>query len=143
MMTYDIQLKRIYSPADQADGARLLVDRLWPRGKRRECLALSDWCRNVAPSTSLRRAWHKEELESETFAQEYQRELEANPEVLVPLMRHTRQGRLTLLTATRNPEQSHLPILRRALLTALEEEDRQADGREPSSPTCYNRSEGS
>ena len=63
--------------------------------------------------------------------------LAANVDSLIPLMRYARAGRLTLLTASRNPEHSHLPILKRALLDALKKEDDEADGHEPSSPTCY------
>ncbi len=48
-MSYDIALKRIYSPSEPDDGARVLVDRLWPRGKQREALALTDWYRDASP----------------------------------------------------------------------------------------------
>lgn len=138
-MDYQIDLKRIYDSPNKSDGARVLVDRLWPRGKRHEELALTDWYKDASPSPALRRAWHKDELDDDTFTRDYQRELDANPDSLVPLMRNAREGRLTLLTATRDPQHSHLPTLRQALLDALEEEDRQADDREPSSPTCYGR----
>lgn len=136
-MTYTIEYKRIYAPVEDSDGARVLVDRLWPRGKRREDLNLTEWYRMAAPSPQLRRAWHKDEIDAAAFARDYQRELNAEPDLLVPLLRYARQGRLTLLTASRNPRQSHLPILRQALLDALEREDAEAEGREPSSPTCY------
>lgn len=135
-MGYDLVLKRVYGPLEKDDGARVLVDRLWPRGKRREELA-AEWYREAAPSPALRRAWHRGDMDREEFAARYERELGEHPDSLLPLMRHARQGRLTLLTATRDPEQSHLPILREAVLAALHEEDRQADGGESSSPTCY------
>lgn len=138
-MDYTIQIKRIYAVAEEQDGARILVDRLWPRGKRKEELNLHEWYRDAAPSPALRRAWHQRAIDASEFADRYRQELGAKPERLVPLMRYARQGPLTLLTATRNPEQSHLPILRHALLAALEEEDRQADGGEPSSPVCYSK----
>ena len=54
-MGYDIRFKRVYDPATDADGARVLVDRLWPRGKRKDALKLSRWCKNAAPSSELRR----------------------------------------------------------------------------------------
>ncbi len=136
-MDYQIDLKRVYDSPKKSDGARVLVDRLWPRGKRREDLALSDWYKDASPSPALRRRWHKGDIDEDTFTEAYKRELEAVPERLIPLMRSARQGRLTLLTATRNPQHSHLPTLRQALLNALAEEDRQADDHEPSSPTCY------
>ncbi|TFH88179.1 DUF488 family protein [Billgrantia azerbaijanica] len=134
-MSYDIALKRIYSPPEPDDGARVLVDRLWPRGKRREGLALTDWYRDASPSPALRRQYHQGEISPGVFAARYRGELRDDPESLVPLMRHARQGRLTLLSATRNLDESHLPILRDALLRALREED--AEDAEPTSPPCY------
>lgn len=136
-MTYDIQLKRIYSEAAPDDGARVLVDRLWPRGKRRESLALTDWYRDASPSTVLRRQWHQGEISEAVFIRRYRWEIADAADCLVPLMRWCRQGRLTLLSAARDLERSHLPTLREAIVEALDEEDRQANGGEASSPPCY------
>lgn len=136
-MPYDIRLDRIYTPAHKPDGARILTDRLWPRGKRKEDLHLTEWYPDASPSPHLRQDWHKGKLDDAAFAHNYSEELKANPDVLLPLMRYARKGRLTLLTASREPEHSHLPILQRALLKALKSEDADADGSEPSSPTCY------
>lgn len=138
MKDYDIRLKRVYEPAAKADGARVLVDRLWPRGKRKTELHLTEWYRDAAPSPELRRAWHGGKIDAEHFAKKYRKELQSAPESLVPLMRYARQGPLTLLTATREIENSQLPILRSAILSALWEEDMEADG-EPSSPVCYEK----
>ncbi|SDJ38736.1 DUF488 domain-containing protein [Billgrantia gudaonensis] len=134
-MSYEIVLKRVYAPADSDDGARILVDRLWPRGKRRESLALTEWYRDASPSPALRRQYHQGTISPAVFAARYRGELRDDPGYLVPLMRHARRGRLTLLTATRNIEDSHLPILREALLTALHQED--AADAEPASSPCY------
>lgn len=136
-MNYTIQIKRVYAAAESEDGARVLVDRLWPRGKRKEDLILHEWHKDAAPSPALRRAWHRDAIDAQEFADRYRQELAAEPEHLIALMRYARQAPLTLLTATRDPEHSHLPILREMLLLALEEEDRQADGRDPYSPVCY------
>ncbi|PWV68680.1 DUF488 domain-containing protein [Halomonas sp. A11-A] len=134
-MAHDIALKRLYQPAQPEDGARVLVDRLWPRGQPREALALTDWYRDASPSPTLRRQYHQQEISHFVFAARYRGELRDHPERLVPLMRHARRGRLTLLTAARNIEASHLPELREALLKALRDED--AADREPASPPCY------
>lgn len=125
-MNYDIALKRIYQPVDDEDGARVLVDRLWPRGKRREGLALTDWYRDASPSPALRRQYHQEAISAEVFAARYRGELRDAPENLLPLMRHARRGRLTLLSAARHLDASHLPILREALLQALQAQDAEA-----------------
>lgn len=134
-MSYDIQLKRIYHDACDDDGARVLVDRLWPRGKHRELLALTDWYRGASPSNVLRRQYYNSEISASVFESRYRGELRDDPEVLLPLMRYARQGRLTLLSAARELSTSHLPLLQEALIIALQEED-SAD-REPSSPPCY------
>lgn len=137
MSDYDLQLKRVYEAVERRDGARVLADRLWPRGKRKDQLHLTEWCREVAPSTELRRAWHSGKIDAEQFASDYRAELQQEPDRLLPLLRHARKGRLTLLTAARDIEQSHLPILRTAVLSSLWEEDMEADGHEPSSPVCF------
>lgn len=134
-MTYDITLKRIYQPIDDEDGTRMLVDRLWPRGKARENLALTDWYRDASPSPALRRQYHLGEISEAVFAARYRGELRDAPESLAPLMRHARQGRLTLLSAARNLEGSHLPLLREAILQALHDED--VADLEPASPPCF------
>ncbi|HSP59151.1 MAG TPA: DUF488 family protein [Halomonas sp.] len=134
-MTYQIMLKRIYRPAEPADGVRILVDRLWPRGKRRESLALAHWYRDASPSSALRRQYHQQEISHQVFATRYRGELSDHPDCLIPLMRYARQGPLTLLTAVRDVESSHLPILKEALLAALQQED--ADDSESASPPCY------
>lgn len=134
-MAYDIVLKRIYSQIDASDGARVLVDRLWPRGKRRESLALSDWYRDASPSPALHRQYHLGEISAAIFAIRYRGELRDIPDSLIPLMRHARKGRLTLLSASRNLESSYLPLLRDSILQELYDED--AMDREAASPPCY------
>lgn len=137
MSNYDLRLKRVYDPAERTDGARVLADRLWPRGKRKDQLQLTEWCKDAAPSAELRRAWHGGKLEPQQFARDYRAELHQDVEKILPLMRYARQGRLTLLTSARDMENCHLPILKDAVLSALWQEDMEADGFEPSSPVCY------
>ncbi|RDB44389.1 DUF488 family protein [Halomonas sp. DQ26W] len=134
-MSYEIVLKRIYSPAEREDGARVLVDRLWPRGKRRESLALTEWYRDASPSTLLRRQYHQGEISEAVFAARYRGELRDDPDCLIPLMRHARRGRLTLLSAARHLDNSHLPLLQLALIEALQQED--TEDATPASPPCY------
>lgn len=136
-MSYEILLKRIYSPQAPEDGARVLVDRLWPRGKRRESLALTEWYRDASPSPLLRRQYHQGEISAGVFAARYRGELRDNPDSLIPLMRYARQGRLTLLSAARNLEDSYLPLLQQTLLEALRHED--IDDLELASPPCFAR----
>lgn len=134
-MSYDIVLKRVYQRIDEDDGTRVLVDRLWPRGQRREALALADWYRDASASAALRRQYHNGAISRTVFEARYRGELRDHPEVLTPLMKLARQGRLTLLTAARNIDDSYLTILRDSLIEALRQED-QADAL-PASPPCY------
>lgn len=135
-MRYSITLKRVYAPAEPDDGARVLVDRLWPRGKAREALELSAWHPEAAPSNALRRQYRRDRRSQAAFDTRYGLELADNDTLLLPLMRYARAGRLTLLTTSRRIEDSHLPALRESVLQALEKED--AADRDPvASPPCY------
>ncbi|MDR5903055.1 MULTISPECIES: DUF488 domain-containing protein [Halomonas] len=135
-MSYHIEIKGIAQPAEPRDGARVLVDRLWPRGRSREALALDDWYRDASPSPALRRQYQRGEISQTVFAVRYRGELRDHPERLLPLMRQVRyRGALTLLTAERDLDASPLPLLKERLLYALHEED--AADREPSSPPCF------
>lgn len=134
-MGYEIKLKRIYTPGDEHDGARVLVDRLWPSGLKRCSLALNDWCQEVAPSTELCRQYRQKEISKSMFLERYISELRACPDKLLPLMRYARTGRLTLLTAARQIESSHLPVIKELTLSALAEED--ASDSEFCSSPCF------
>lgn len=111
-----IILKRAYAPPDPSDGTRVLVDRLWPRGLKREDAQIDEWAKDIAPSKELR-LWygHRPELWPE-FEVRYRREL-ARPDHTAPLERlrdFGRAGTLTLLTATRS-ELNHAVVLRQVL----------------------------
>lgn len=84
-----------------------------------------------------KRQYHQDTISKQVLEIRYRGELRDCPDVLLPLMRHVRQGRVTLLSASRDLSASHLPILRDAILNRLEEED--AADRELASPLCYQR----
>ena len=71
----NIQCKRVYDPAEQSDGYRILVDRLWPRGIKKTDLALDEWDKEITPSTELRKAFHGEVVDFATFREQYLAEL--------------------------------------------------------------------
>ncbi|USZ48283.1 DUF488 domain-containing protein [Halomonas sp. DN3] len=139
-MSYDIVFKGVYQAPEPDDGARVLVDRLWPRGRSRESLALAEWYREASPSNALRRQYQLEEISSRVFEIRYRGELRDHPDRLYPLMRLARCGRLTLVTAARDIDSTHLPELRQRLLEALHQED-QEDAL-PSSPPCFAHESG-
>ncbi|KPC65085.1 hypothetical protein ADL29_08545 [Streptomyces chattanoogensis] len=109
----DVRVRRVYDPPEPADGARVLVDRLWPRGLSKADALLTEWCKDVAPSTELRR-WYRHEGERyERFAERYREELtgEAVQPALARLRELAADGPLTLLTATKEVGQSHVQVL--------------------------------
>ena len=97
METSVIQTKRVYEPASPQDGTRFLVERLWPRGIRKESLRLDAWIREVAPSTELRRWFGHDPAKWDGFRRLYRAELDAHPEAWRALVDAARRGSLTLL----------------------------------------------
>jgi uncharacterized protein YeaO (DUF488 family) len=108
-----LTVKRAYDGPDPADGTRVLVDRLWPRGLARDRAALDDWLRDVAPSDGLRRWYGHDPRRFAEFADRYRAELgdAAHAEALTRLRDHLRAGPVTLLTATRDLALSHAAVL--------------------------------
>jgi uncharacterized protein YeaO (DUF488 family) len=141
-MLYAITLHNIrdcLETAAPARASRVLADRLWPRGLRKEALAAAgiQWLRDASPGTALRKAFHSGAITPAQFSQRYRAQLRHAPDTLLPCMKLARQGELQLLTATHDPGTSYLSVLRQALLDALTEEDRLAGDHEPASPVCY------
>jgi uncharacterized protein YeaO (DUF488 family) len=112
-----IQVRRIYDAPSADDGARVLVDRLWPRGVSKERAQLAEWCRDVAPSTELRKWYHHDPETFGEFASRYVAELD-DPEratALAHLGQLANGGTLTLLTATRDVDISEAAVLVKVL----------------------------
>lgn len=108
------RLKRVYEPADDEDGTRVLVDRLWPRGVSKERARLDEWAKELSPSNELRVWLHADrETRFEEFAHRYAAELAA-PELrerLAELRSRAESGVVTLLTGAAEPAHSHLSVL--------------------------------
>jgi uncharacterized protein YeaO (DUF488 family) len=117
-----VRVGRVYDPVGHEDGARVLVDRLWPRGLAREAAALDDWCKQVAPSSELRSWYGHDPGRFEEFAIRYRAELE-EPERAVALSDLVELGGrtsgVTLLTATKTLEISHATVLAEAISQSL------------------------
>lgn len=105
-----VRIKRIYEPAVPADGTRILVDRLWPRGVSKARAKLAFWMKDVAPSPKLR-VWfdHRPERFTE-FGRRYKRELKRNPAV-DELRKLARRKRVTLLYGAHDPNVNHALVL--------------------------------
>ncbi len=116
-----IQTKRAYDAPSSSDGARYLVDRIWPRGVKREALDLKDWDKDVAPSNDLRKWFgHDPELWDE-FRKRYQKELDAKPESWQPLAEAARKGPLTLVYGARDSEHNNAVALKEYLENKLKD----------------------
>ena len=111
----DVRVRRIYDPPDE-DGLRVLVDRLWPRGVRREGAPIDAWLQALAPSSALRRWFGHDPARWAVFRRRYRAELAAQSALLEPLREAARQRPLTLLYAARDPEHNHALVLREAIL---------------------------
>jgi uncharacterized protein YeaO (DUF488 family) len=111
--TTDVRVRRVYDPPDPADGQRVLVDRLWPRGLSKSAAALDEWVKAVAPSDELRRWYGHEAGKFATFRERYQAELQVpeRADALAHLEHLAGSGPLTLLTATKDVEHSQAAVL--------------------------------
>ncbi|MGV6876731.1 DUF488 domain-containing protein [Pseudochelatococcus sp. B33] len=107
----DIRLKRIYDPPAEDDGARVLVDRLWPRGIRKEGARLTLWLKDVAPSPELRRWFGHDPARWDEFSRRYRAELDANGEAVQRLREFLALGPLTLLYAAHDTEHNQAVVL--------------------------------
>lgn len=110
-----IRVKRVYDPPSAADGLRILVDRLWPRGLTKEAAALERWDRDVAPSNELRKEFGHDHSRWEEFRARYFAELDANTEPVERLAGEARKGTVTLLFAARDTERNNAVALREYL----------------------------
>lgn len=111
-----IQTKRVYDPPQAADGARFLVDRLWPRGLKKDGAQVTAWLKDVAPSGDLRRWFGHDPARWDEFRKRYVAELEANPDGWQPILDAARQGTVTLLYAAKDAEHNNAVALREFLL---------------------------
>lgn len=108
--------KRVYEPPQPADGYRVLIDRLWPRGISKQAAALDRWLPEVAPSAELRKWWHHDPDRLDEFAARYRAELVANPAVENLREIGREHAPVTLLYGARDPHLNQAVVLRDYLL---------------------------
>jgi uncharacterized protein YeaO (DUF488 family) len=107
-----IRIKRTYDAPARGDGRRILVERLWPRGMKKEAVAADAWLKDVAPSTALRK-WFGHRLERwGEFRRRYRRELAANPSAWTPILNASRRGTVTLLYSAHDVLHNGAVVLR-------------------------------
>jgi uncharacterized protein YeaO (DUF488 family) len=108
-----VQVRRVYEEPSPDDGARVLVDRLWPRGVSKERAALDEWCKQVAPSPELRTWFGHDRAKYDEFVRRYHEELSVGErrEALESLRERARTGTLTLVTATKDEDHCAAEVL--------------------------------
>jgi uncharacterized protein YeaO (DUF488 family) len=97
-----IQTRRVYETPEPSDGTRFLVERLWPRGMKKEALKLDGWLKEVAPSAELRRWFGHDPAKWEEFRRRYFAELDQHPEAWQRIQEAARRGKVTLLYSARD-----------------------------------------
>jgi uncharacterized protein YeaO (DUF488 family) len=105
-----LHVKRAYEQPSPKDGVRILVDRLWPRGLRKDSAALDHWFKDIAPSTELRKWFDHREDRFEEFKRQYRLELKSNPS-LAEFRKLAKPGKATLLYAAHDPKVNHAVVL--------------------------------
>ena len=104
-----IKVKRAYDKAAAADGTRILVDRLWPRGVTKERARIDSWAKELAPSNELRKWLHENPAKNfRKFSALYKKELKEHKDEIQQIPKNS-----TLITAAKDLEHSHIPVLKK------------------------------
>ena len=115
-MAEHLRLKRAYAPVSPEDGARILVERLWPRGVSKERAALDDWLKDIAPSAELRTWFHHDPARWPEFQRRYRAELTGHGALLAQLRTRVADGPVTLVYAARDEAHNAARVLHDVLL---------------------------
>jgi len=107
-----LKTKRAYESAEISDGERFLVDRLWPRGIKKEKLQMKAWLKDVAPSPALRNWFSHDPARWQEFQERYLAELESNPDAWQPILAAAKQGDVTLLYSARDTGHNSAVLLK-------------------------------
>ncbi len=120
-----IQTKRVYEPPARSDGVRFLVERLWPRGLRKEDLDARAWLKDVAPSTELRKWFSHDPAKWNEFKKRYKAELDKEPDAWQPILNAARDGTVTLLYSSHDTEHNNAVALQEYLESKLDQKTRE------------------
>ena len=114
-MRDELKLKRVYETPRKDDGARILVDRLWPRGLTKEKAKVDLWLKEIAPSTELRKWFGHDPKKWQSFRQRYQSELKHHADQLKLLKSKVKEGTVTLIYGARDQEHNEALVLKQFL----------------------------
>ncbi len=117
-----IKIKRVYEPVEPSDGRRFLVDRVWPRGMRKDAAHVEAWVKEAGPSDELRK-WFGHDPERWTqFRRRYLRELDQRKDVVAPLVQAAREGDITLVYSARDEQHNQAVVIKGVLEELLKTE---------------------
>lgn len=108
----EVRVKRAYRAARQSDGARILVDRLWPRGLSKDRLRLTDWLKDIAPSDELRHWFGHDPARWQGFCERYAQELDGKSDLVAALRARAAEGMVTLIYAAKDEEHNNAVALK-------------------------------
>lgn len=111
----EIEIKRVYEDAENDDGIRILVDRIWPRGLSKEEAQLDDWMKEIAPSTELRKWFNHEEDRFPEFSKKYKKELESHKDLTETLLKKAKKHKLTLVYSAKDEAHNQAVVLKKFL----------------------------
>jgi uncharacterized protein YeaO (DUF488 family) len=124
-----IALKRAYDPVSRADGTRILVERLWPRGISKARLRVDDWLKDAGPSTELRKWFGHDPGKWDQFRRRYFRELRTRPEAWQPIVSASRRGKVTLVYSSHDAEHNNAVALQQYLRARARRTSRKGSGK--------------
>ncbi|HXX57361.1 MAG TPA: DUF488 domain-containing protein [Thermodesulfovibrionales bacterium] len=110
-----VKIKRIYDPASPDDGKRILVDRLWPRGIKKEEAGIDEWMKEIAPSGELRKWFGHDPSKWEEFRKKYRGELKGKTEFVEKLAAMAKKGKITLLFSAKDREHNNAVVIKEAI----------------------------
>ena len=110
-----LKIKRVYESPKREGGARFLVERLWPRGIRKEELRMKAWLKDVSPSPDLRKWYSHDVTKWEEFQERYRKELKRNADAWQPILDAAKIGNVTLLYSARDLEHNSALVLKEFL----------------------------
>lgn len=119
---YQLRIKRVYAAAEESDGYRILIDKLWPRGMTKDKAAINKWAKEITPTNSLRQWFGHKRENFQAFTDQYIAELNANPaapafaKLCIELLQ--RQN-VTLLYGAKDEECNHAIVLRNWILNQV------------------------
>jgi uncharacterized protein YeaO (DUF488 family) len=107
-----VKAKRVYDPASPDDGKRILVDRLWPRGIKKERAKIEEWLKDIAPSDELRKWFSHDPAKWPDFEKRYAAELKKKSDLVERLRAEAKKGTITLLFASKEAKYNNTAVLK-------------------------------